>query len=161
MTRVLERSTALSSRKISTQTPATPVRKHKRMRTITIKGGTPQHGDSLCRTCYWAHIQRGFRESEELLHCCFSRFRLIPFPVAECTDYCDKTVPSRQDMERIALTIDPSRARRAAGFAGIGFFHEEEEAEAPPPDGAASEDTAKQNEECEPAFAEQVNRKAI
>lgn len=91
------------------------------MRTITIKGGTPLHTDSLCRTCYWAHIQRGFRESEELMHCCFSQFRRIPFPVAKCTDYCDKTVPSRHDMERIALTIDPSRARRPAGFAGIGF----------------------------------------
>ena len=91
------------------------------MQAITIKGGTPQHGESLCRTCYWAHIQKGFRESEELVQCCFSRFRAVPFPVAECTDYCDKTVPSRQDMERIALTIDPSRARKPAGFAGSGF----------------------------------------
>lgn len=106
---------------IDSQSGGGRLEKHKRMRNITIDGGTRQHGDSLCRTCYWAHIQRGFRESEELLHCCFSRFRLIPFPVAECTDYCDKTVPSRQEMERIALTIDPSRARRAAGFAGLGF----------------------------------------
>jgi len=132
------------------------------MRTITIQGGTPQHGDSLCRTCYWAHIQRGFRESEELLHCCFSRFRLIPFPVAECTDYHDKTVPSRQDMERIALTIDPSRARRAAGFTGLGFVGDEHEpAAGRAPDEAASEEAAVRSEECEPGLAEQVARKTI
>jgi len=130
------------------------------MGTITIKGGTPPGGESLCRTCYWAHIQKGFRESEELLHCCFSRFRLIPFPVAECTDYCDKTVPSRQEMERIALTIDPSRARRAAGFVGIGFVGSEQDAEELRP-GEVAPDDAAENEEYEPALAEQLDRKAI
>lgn len=104
-----------------------PVETQDRMRTITIKGGTPQHGDALCRTCYWAHIQKGFRESEELLHCCFSQFRRVPFPVAECTDYNDKTVPNRQEMERIALSIDPSRARKPAGFTTAGFVGDRED----------------------------------
>ena len=81
---------------------------------------------SLCRACYWAHIQKGFRESEEAVYCCFSRFRAVPFKVADCTDFSNKNVPTRDQMERIALIIPTKPARKPSGFASIGFAGEEE-----------------------------------
>ena len=53
--------------------------------TLKIKGGTLEEGESLCRSCRNAHIQKGFRESEETVFCSFGQFRAIPFKVADCT----------------------------------------------------------------------------
>jgi hypothetical protein len=97
------------------------------MQTITVKGGTPQEGESLCATCTWVHMQRGFRESEKSVFCTYnSVLREVKFKVAECTDYSDRTVPNRWDMEKIALLINVDPARKAAGFAGLGSGTEEE-----------------------------------
>ena len=84
---------------------------------------------SLCHACYWAHIQRGFRESEESVFCCFSKFRAVPFKVADCTDFSNKNVPTREQMERMALIIPTKPARKPSGFVGSGFIGEEEEQE--------------------------------
>ena len=80
--------------------------------------------ESLCRSCYWAHIQKGYRESEELIHCCFSKFRALPFKVAECTDFSQKNLPTRNQMEDIALIIPTEPKRKTGGFGGIGFATE-------------------------------------
>jgi hypothetical protein len=74
------------------------------MQTIAMKKAALRNEESLCRACYWAHIQEGFRESEEAVFCCFSRFRAVPFKVADCTDFSNKNVPTRE-MENIALII--------------------------------------------------------
>lgn len=97
------------------------------MQTIVMKKAALQVEESLCRSCYWAHIQRGFRESEETVFCCFSKFRPVPFKVADCTDFSNKTVPTREQMERIALIIPTRPARKPAGFTGIGFAGEDED----------------------------------
>jgi hypothetical protein len=102
------------------------------MSTIIIKGGMPEHGEPLCRTCRFAHIQRGFRESEETIFCDYSynALRKVPFKVADCTDYIDRTVPTRYEMEKMALLINIEPARNRIGFdRGIGFCQEEEDAE--------------------------------
>jgi hypothetical protein len=78
----------------------------------------PRDGDSLCRTCYWAHAQKGFRESEEIIFCAFGPLRRLPFKVRDCTDYLNRTLPTRRQMEEIALIIPTDPARRPAGFAG-------------------------------------------
>jgi hypothetical protein len=88
---------------------------------ITIKEGPPLEGESLCATCAYAHIQRGFRESEQDVFCGYGQFRSVRFKVRECTDYCDRTVPTRWEMEKIALVIPTTPARKAAGFGGLGF----------------------------------------
>lgn len=89
--------------------------------TIKIKWALPQEGEPLCRTCRHAHIQRGFRESEEAILCGFaSPLRTIPFKVAECSDYSNRTVPERWEMERMALLLNVPRARKPAGFCGKG-----------------------------------------
>ena len=56
--------------------------------------------------------------------CCFSTFRPVPFKVADCTDFSNKTVPTRQQMENIALIIPTKPARKRAGFKGAGFTGE-------------------------------------
>jgi hypothetical protein len=89
----------------------------------------PSDGDSLCRTCYWAHAQRGFRESEEIIFCAFGPLRKVPFRVRDCTDYLNRILPTRAQMERIALIIPTKPARKRAGFSDIGFSNDSQEDE--------------------------------
>ena len=96
------------------------------MQTIVMKKAALRDEESLCRACYWAHIQKGFRESEEAVFCCFSRFRAVPFKVADCTDFSNKNVPTREQMETIALIIPTKTARKPSGFAGFGLAGEQE-----------------------------------
>jgi hypothetical protein len=91
------------------------------MQTIVMKKAALRDEESLCRVCYWAHIQKGFRESEELVFCCFSRLRQVSFKVADCTDFSSKNVPTREQMEKLALIIPTQPARKRTGFAGVGF----------------------------------------
>jgi|SRR5579863_10667464 hypothetical protein len=92
--------------------------------TITIQGAPPQDGQSLCRTCRYAHIQRGFRESEETVFCGYNDavLRPVKFRVAACTDYTNRTLPNRWELEQMALLINVEPARKKAGFrSGHGF----------------------------------------
>jgi len=87
------------------------------MSVIKVRNGKAQLTDSLCNSCYWAHIQRGFAESEELILCAFLRpARPVPFKVSQCTDYSDKRIPSKSDMEEIAWIIRSKGVNRQAGF---------------------------------------------
>src|SRR5215467_9598253 len=99
------------------------------MNTIVMKKAALSDERSLCHACYWAHIQKGYRESEEAIFCCFSKFRAVPFKVADCTDFSNKNVPTREQMERMALIIPTKPARKPSGFVGSGFISEEEEQE--------------------------------
>jgi hypothetical protein len=84
---------------------------------VIIRNGRPQTTESLCTSCYWAHIQRGFADSEEIILCAFLRpARLVPFKVSQCTDYNDKRVPSKADMEEIAWIIRTKDVNRQVGF---------------------------------------------
>lgn len=87
----------------------------------------PGDDQSLCRTCYWAHAQKGFRESEETIFCMFGPMRKVQFKVRDCTDYMNRTLPTRAQMERIALIIPTEPARRRTGFSGIGFSNDSED----------------------------------
>jgi hypothetical protein len=88
------------------------------MTVIRIRTGTPKGSESLCNSCYWAHIQRGFAESEQVVLCAFLRHaRLVPFKVSQCTDYNDKRIPSKRDMEDIAWIIRTKDVNRSMGFA--------------------------------------------
>ena len=84
----------------------------------------PSDNQSLCRSCYWAHAQKGFRESEEVIYCAFGPMRKVPFKVRDCTDYLNRTLPTRDQMEKIALIIPNVPARKRTGFAGVGFNNE-------------------------------------
>jgi len=95
---------------------------------VIIKTGKPQTSDSLCNSCYWAHIQRGFAESEEVILCAFLRqAHAVLFKVSYCTDYNDKRVPSKADMEEIAWIIRTKDVNRQVGFAHNGEPEPEED----------------------------------
>jgi hypothetical protein len=103
-----------------------PVRRH--CMSIVIRNGKPQVTESLCNSCYWAHIQRGFAESEEIILCAFLRpARLVPFKVSHCTDYNDKRVPSKSDMEEIAWIIRTKDVNRPVGFSKKAGVEDETE----------------------------------
>jgi hypothetical protein len=91
--------------------------------TLKVKNGTLVEGESLCRTCRHAHIQKGFRESEEAVFCALlTPFRAVPFKVADCTDFSNKLVPYRWELEKMALLINIDPARKPLGFrTGSGF----------------------------------------
>lgn len=90
---------------------------------VVIRNGRSQGSESLCYSCYWAHIQRGFAESEEVILCAFLRpARIVPFKISQCTDYNDKRIPSKSEMEEIAWIIRTKDVNRQLGFAK----HEEE-----------------------------------
>ena len=89
------------------------------MNTIVMKKAALSDELSLCHACYWAHIQKGFRESEEAVYCCFSKFRPVPFKVADCTDFSNKNVPTRRQMEDMALIIPTEPACKPSGFASV------------------------------------------
>jgi hypothetical protein len=93
---------------------------------ITIKDGTPLEGETLCLTCVYGFIQRGYRESEEDVFCCYVQFRPVRFKVRECTAFCSRTLPTRYEMEKIALVIPTTPARKPAGFSGLGTFPKED-----------------------------------
>ncbi len=87
-----------------------------------IQGGTLVEGESLCRTCRFAHIQKGFRQTEETVFCDYGPLRLVHFKVAECTDYIDKTIPTRHEMDQLAYLINVEPARKRSGFVNaLGF----------------------------------------
>jgi len=90
--------------------------------TLKIKNGTLVEGESLCRTCRNAHIQKGFRESEEAVFCTWEKFRPVTFKVADCTDYSNRLVPYRWELEKMALLINIDPARKAMGFRGAAGF---------------------------------------
>ena len=89
----------------------------------------PGDNQSLCRTCYWAHAQKGFRESEETIFCMFGPMRKVRFKVLDCTDYMNRTLPTRDQMEKIALIIPSEPARKRTGFASVGFSNEPDDEE--------------------------------
>lgn len=89
------------------------------MSTRGVQNGTPVTGDWLCRTCSFAHIQKGYAESEELIHCTFCRWeqpQLVPFKIRECSAYADRRHANLSGMEKIAWILLTKQAGRGVGF---------------------------------------------
>ncbi len=84
---------------------------------LNIKGGTPVGSTSKCTSCTWAHIMRGFRESEMLVFCeCVTPNVLVPFKVSECSAFSDVNRPSWEQMEKLAIEVRPAASMKPAGF---------------------------------------------
>jgi len=87
------------------------------MVTIKVRGGTPQGGGTLCQTCSYGHLIKGFRATEEEVFCrYFYLEREIRFPVSECTFYEDRRLASKKEMEDIAWILRTDMPRRRVGF---------------------------------------------
>lgn len=87
------------------------------MVTIKVRGGTPQGSGTLCQTCSYGHLIKGFRATEEDVFCrYFYLEREIRFPVSECTFYEDRRLASKKEMEDIAWILRTDMPRRRVGF---------------------------------------------
>ncbi|HJZ63941.1 MAG TPA: hypothetical protein VKD70_06465 [Candidatus Acidoferrum sp.] len=95
------------------------------MVTIKVKGGTPQSNNTLCRTCTYGHVIKGFRATEEEVFCrYFYLEREIHFAVSECTFYEDRRLASKREMEEIAWILRTDMPRRRVGFISPGLLRE-------------------------------------
>jgi hypothetical protein len=89
------------------------------MGTIHVKNGTPVGNQHLCKSCAWGQYTTGYRESELLVFCTNSNptFR-VPFRVHECSEYSDRHKPDWDEMEKLAIKIQPLRmSKKMRGFA--------------------------------------------
>jgi hypothetical protein len=87
-----------------------------------IKGGTPVGSESLCKTCSYAQIMTGYRESELITICDNVHPHLVvPFAMYECTGYYDKNRPSWDDMRKFALEIDTGPIKPVGFKAELDF----------------------------------------
>jgi hypothetical protein len=89
---------------------------------VHVKGGTPVGSESLCRTCSWAIIMTGYKESEMVTMCTAPDPNIvIPFRIYECTRYYDKNRPSWQQMEKLAISVDTAPIKPVGFKTGAGF----------------------------------------
>lgn len=100
---------------------------------VVVKNGTPVDGESLCRTCEHVHMQKGYRDSDEAIFCtylCWDTPRPVTFKVRDCTDFQDRTTPSRRWMEENALIVEVKKSVHEAGFR-MGFGQSDSTPEQP------------------------------
>src|SRR5260370_625551 len=84
------------------------------MVTVKIKDGTPQGSASLCVTCRYVHIVRGFSASEQQARCQgVWPSQLMHFPLSQCSSYDDSRLPGKRDMEKIAWIWPTKKAGRS------------------------------------------------
>ena len=90
-----------------------------------VYGETKRGTDSLCDTCVYVRMIRGYAESERITICdrLFEPMR-IPFKVSECSDYSDKRLPAVEDMEEIAWMLVTNKPGRPVGFVSAKQFQE-------------------------------------
>ena len=87
-----------------------------------IKGGTPVGSAPLCKTCSYAHIMTGYRESEMVTMCNEVHPNIVvPFLIHECTGYYDKNRPSYTQMQKLAIHVSPGNPKPVGFKVGAGF----------------------------------------
>jgi len=87
-----------------------------------IKNGTPVGTESLCRTCSFAIVFTGYRESEQISMCTRVHPNIVlPFTVNTCTGYYDKNRPSYQQMQKLAIDVTPAPLKPVGFKVGVGF----------------------------------------
>ena len=87
-----------------------------------VKGGTPIGSESLCRTCSYAHVMTGYRESEMVTICNDVHPNIVvPFNIYECTGYYDKNRPNWEQMEKLAIHVSAGNPKPVGFKVGAGF----------------------------------------
>ena len=85
---------------------------------LNIKNGTPVGSENLCRTCSWAQVTTGYRESDLLVVCTNTNPNIVvPFVVMDCSGFNDKRKPDWEQMKKLAIDIQPVRvSTKTKGF---------------------------------------------
>jgi hypothetical protein len=88
---------------------------------LNVKNGTPVGSAHLCRSCSWGQFIVGYRESDVLAICTNTNPNVVlPFTVYECSSYADKHKPDWQQMEKLAISIQPVRvSTKTRGFSVV------------------------------------------
>ena len=84
---------------------------------LNVKNGTPVGNTHLCKSCSWGQFITGYRESDLLAICTNTSPNIVlPFTVYECSSYSDRHRPDWEQMEKLAINIQPVRvSTRTAG----------------------------------------------
>lgn len=84
---------------------------------VKIHGGT-RGSKELCRSCSKAFIRKGTAHGQEVIICqeVFESPQRITFPVVECNEYSDATLPNLSEMNKIAWFITTDRRTGRVGF---------------------------------------------
>ena len=87
-----------------------------------VKGGTPVGTTSLCKTCSYAHIMTGYRESEQVTMCnAIHPNIIVPFLMYECSGYYDKNRPTWNQMQKLAIDVVTTPIKPVGFKSGPGF----------------------------------------
>jgi hypothetical protein len=85
---------------------------------LNVRNGTPVGSEHLCKGCNHGQFTTGYRESDILVVCTnvYPSIKL-PFVVHECSDFEDKLRPDWEQMEKLAIHIQPARvSKKTRGF---------------------------------------------
>ncbi len=106
-----------------------PLRKKPQVSKVYVKNGTAVEGPGKCASCTHAHIVCGFRESEEITYCNFAcdQLLLIPFKVRSCSNYLDRSRPTWEQMQELAIDVLPISSAKPAGFRRSSRKQQEED----------------------------------
>jgi hypothetical protein len=85
---------------------------------LFVKNGTPVGNEHLCKSCTWGQVTAGYRESDVLAICTNTNPNIkLPFTVHECSEFQDKSRPDWEQMEKLAIQIQPLRvSKKTRGF---------------------------------------------
>ena len=85
---------------------------------LYVKNGTPVGNEHLCKSCSWGQFMTGYRESDVMVICTNTNPNTrIPFTIHECSEFQDKSRPDWQQMEKLAIEIQPVRvSKKTRGF---------------------------------------------
>jgi len=88
---------------------------------LNVKNGTPVGSEHLCLRCTWSQCITGYRESDRLVICNKTNPNLtVPFVVLECTGFDDKFRPDWNQMQKLAIDIQPVRvSSQTKGFSTL------------------------------------------
>lgn len=87
------------------------------MANLKIHGGTRDGFTSLCHTCSNSLIRKGSAMGQELVICqAIHPNRQITYPIVECSDFYDKSLPSLRAMNEIAYFINADKRTGKVGF---------------------------------------------
>jgi hypothetical protein len=88
---------------------------------LNVKNGTPVGNAHLCKSCGWGQFMTGYRESDLIVICTnVSPNIVVPFTVAECSEFSDKFKPTWEQMSKLAIELDPVRvSAKTRGFYAV------------------------------------------
>jgi hypothetical protein len=88
---------------------------------MNVKNRTPVGNAHLCKSCNWGQVVAGYRESDLLVICMNTNPNIVvPFTVFDCSEFSDKRKPTWDEMEKLAIAVEPVRiSAKTRGFGTV------------------------------------------